>query len=169
MNTMLADLARAQEAFYGSGTLLFLAVTALIGVAAVAGVLAMTLVVAPNVTQRCAEALRHHNFLSFLAGLPFVGLFTVFAVVGKRFPTIGGLGILAVGLFALVGLAAASEDIGRRLFWNSGREGNRAAHLLAGWPVLFLAMCVPFVGWFLVLPYFTLAGLGSLLVGAFRG
>ncbi|MBI2901741.1 MAG: hypothetical protein HYY17_16270 [Planctomycetes bacterium] len=165
---MLADLAKAQEGFYGAGAFFFLLASAALAAAAVGGVLAMTLVVTPSVTQRCAEALRARSLLCFVAGLPFVGLFVVFAAVGKKLPAVGALGVLALAVFAFVGLAAASEDVGRRLFWACGREGSRAAHLLAGWTLFFLSACVPFVGWFVILPYVLLSGLGSILVGAFR-
>lgn len=168
MTTMLlADLQKAQEAFYGMGTAFaFLASAVLLAVACV-GVLAMTQVVAPNVTQRAAEALKSRSLLSFLAGLPFLGLFLLFALIGKKAPAIGALGVLAIGVFALVGLAAASEDIGRRLLWASGREGSRTTHLAVGWGIFFVSACVPIVGWFVVLPYVALSGLGSIVVGAF--
>ncbi len=165
---MLADLQKSQEAFYGCGALLFLVAAAMAVAAAFGGVLAMAMVVAPNLTHRSTEALRHRNLLSFLAGLPFLGLLVVFGVLGKKFPVVGGLGVLALGVFALVGLAASSEDIGRRLYWACGREGSRLTHLFAGWAVLIPAACLPFVGWFVVAPYVVVSGLGSLLVGAIR-
>lgn len=168
MMTMLADLQKAQEAFYGMGTVFaFLASGVVLAVACI-GVLAMTQVIAPNVTQRAAEALKSRSLLSFLAGLPFVGLFLLFALIGRKAPAIGALGVLALAIFFLVGLAAASEDIGRRLFWASGNEGSRTTHLAVGWSVFFVSACVPIVGWFVILPYVALSGLGSILVGALR-
>ena len=91
---MLADLQHAQESFYGAGALFFFLASAAVAAAALGGVLAMTLVVPPNVTQRCSEALKRRNFFSFLAGLPFLGLFVVFGVVGKKVPAVGGLGVV---------------------------------------------------------------------------
>lgn len=168
---MLAQqtLEETQHAFYGMGTFLFFVVACAISAAAFAGVLAMSLVVAPNVTQRCSEALRSRNFVSFLAGLPFLGLFVLFAAIGQKAQAVGAIGVVALGVFAIVGLAAASEDIGRRLFWACGREGSRLSHLFAGWAVFFLSACLPIVGWFVILPYVALSGIGSILVQAFRG
>lgn len=162
---MLADIHQAQEAFYGMGTLLFFMIAVVVAAAAFLGVLWMVMAVAPGLTQRSAEALGRRNFVSFLAGLPFFGLLILFGLLGKVAPAAGGLGVLALSVFFLVGLAAASEDIGRRLFWACGREGSRASHLAAGWALFFCAAWLPFVGWFVVLPYFAFAGLGSIVVG----
>ena len=42
-----------------------------------------------------------------------------------------------------------------------------AAHLASGWLVFAFGACFPVLGWFVILPYVTLSGLGSVVVGAF--
>ncbi len=158
----------AQEAFYatGSAVFLFAAGTALIGM--LLGILYMTVVIAPNLTQRCAGALRDRSFLSFLAGLPVGGVFVALLALGQKAPAVGGVAFMA-GLVALcVGYTAAAEDIGRRLYWACGKEGSRASRLAGGWLVFAFGSLFPILGWFLIFPYVSLAGLGSIVVGAFR-
>jgi hypothetical protein len=136
-------------------------------VAALTGLLTLTMVVAPGITARCTTALREHNFLSFFVGAPTFAAFGVLALIGTKAPIIGFAAVAGFTVLALVGLASASEDVGRRLAWVCGKEGSRARHLATGWLVIAAASCVPVIGWFIVLPYSILSGLGSFLVGAF--
>lgn len=170
MNTiLLASLAPdSREAFYSAGALAFgyLGLTAFF--VSLLGILYMTLVVAPNLTQRFTGALRQRNIRSFLVGLPVAGLgLGAGAVLTHAAPAIGaawGLGFLVL---LVLGYAAAAEDIGRRLYWACGKEGSRAAHLAAGWLVFMFGSLFPILGWFLIFPYVSLSGLGSIVVGAF--
>ena len=61
----------------------------------------------------------------------------------------------------------ASRSRGRRLFWACGKEGSRASHLASGWLVFSFGDLFPVLGWFVILPYVSLSGLGSVVVGAF--
>jgi hypothetical protein len=72
---------------------------------------------------------------------------------------------LVFGVLLILALAAAAEDIGRRLYWACGKEGSRASHLASGWLVFAFGACFPVLGWFVILPYVSLSGLGSVLVG----
>ncbi len=73
------------------------------------------------------------------------------------------------GLLVLVGWTAAAEDIGRRAFGVSGREGTRATHLASGWLIFAFASVFPFLGWFVIFPYVTLSGVGSIFVSLLAG
>ncbi|MHC4606886.1 MAG: hypothetical protein ACYTAF_08100 [Planctomycetota bacterium] len=133
------------------------------------GILYMMMIMAPSVTERCTGSLREKNFLSFLVGFPvFFGMGTVVSLCGSAGPGLQAMSGVVIGFLLLLGWASASEDIGRRLFWMSGREGSRATHLAVGWLVFTCASCFPFLGWFLIFPYVTLSGVGSLAVGVFR-
>ncbi|MBI2933053.1 MAG: hypothetical protein HYY16_15525 [Planctomycetes bacterium] len=132
------------------------------------GVLLMTLVFAPGLAARGAVSVREHNVLSFLTG---VVVFAVFALLGRIGQNVPPVGVGALGGFTillLLGLTGLSEDFGRRLAWMAGTERSRAAHVLMGWPTLAAAICVPVVGWFIVLPYVVLSALGSVPLGLFR-
>lgn len=136
-------------------------------VTALLGLLTLTMVVAPGVTARSTGALREHNFVSFFAGAATFAVFGILAIIGSKVHVLGFAAVSGFTVLALVGLAAASEDVGRRLTWICGREGSRARHLAVGWLVIAAAGCVPVIGWFIVLPYAILSGLGSITVGAF--
>lgn len=160
-------LEESQKAFYGTG---FVAFAAILGVASIfsyLGILYMAMVVAPNVTQRFSGALRERNVRSFFVGLPVTGGFLLLAALFQQAPILMAVTALLGGATAVLGLAAASEDVGRRLYWACGKEGTRASHLASGWLVLAFASCVPVLGWFVIFPYVFLSGVGSVVVGSF--
>ncbi len=170
MNTMLLaamDGHKYQEAFFAMGAL---ASTFAVGAALIVsllGIFYMTIVIAPNATQKCSTALREHNLKSFFAGLGItVGALALLALTHSAPP----VSVLLITLFSTMlipALAATSEDIGRRLYWACGKEGSRAAHLAGGWLVFAFASLFPVIGWFVIFPYVAISGVGSLAVGAF--
>jgi hypothetical protein len=155
-----------QQAFYGVIFLVFAAVLGVALIVSLLGILSMTLVVAPNATQRFAGALRERNVRSFFAGLPVLLLFGGAGAVTHRAPALFAVVSVAFGVALVLGFAAAAEDIGRRLFWSCGKEGSRASHLAVGWLVFAFGSLFPVLGWFLILPWVSLSGLGSIVVGA---
>jgi hypothetical protein len=145
-----------------------LALSAIVGTVAIVsflGILYMTMVVAPNATQRFSVALRERNVASFFAGIPILGFFAVTTAILQKAQLLVAVNLLIFGVIAVLAYAAAAEDIGRRLFWACGKEGSRASHLAGGWLVFAFAACFPVLGWFVILPYVTLSGLGSVVVG----
>jgi hypothetical protein len=157
-----------QQAFYGVIFLVFAGVLGVALIVSLLGILSMTLVVAPNATQRCAAALRERNVRSFFAGLPVLGVFGISAAATHRTPELLSVVALTFSVALVLAFAAAAEDIGRRLFWSCGKEGSRASHLAVGWLVFAFGSLFPVLGWFLILPWVSVSGLGSLLVGALR-
>ena len=138
-------------------------------VTALLGLLFMTMVVAPNLTQRFSTTLRERNVTSFFTGIPvFLGLGSLTAMGGSITPALGAVVGLGFTITLLVGIAAAAEDIGRRLFWTCGKEGSRASHLAAGWLIVATGALFPIIGWFLILPWVVSSGLGSIVLGTFR-
>lgn len=85
--------------------------------------------------------------------------------VGKAAPNPGvkalcvGLGLI-VGLLALIGSAGLAERIGQGLPGARDREQPWRAHLRGG-TVLGLAFLMPFLGWFVLLPWTLVSGLGA--------
>lgn len=157
-----------QNMFMGTG---FLAASFIVGVAGIVsllGILYMTMVVAPNATQRLSGALRDRNILSFFAGIPVVGVFLLLSAILHKAKGLEAANLLAFSVVLVLAFAAAAEDIGRRLFWACGKEGSRAAHLASGWLVFAFGACFPVLGWFVIFPYVSLSGLGSVVVGAFH-
>jgi hypothetical protein len=145
-----------------------LALSSIVGTVAIVsflGILYMTMVVAPNATQRFSVALRERNVASFFAGVPILGFFGVTTAILQKAQILVAINLLVFGVIAILAYASAAEDIGRRLFWACGKEGSRASHLASGWLVFAFASCFPVIGWFVILPYVTLSGLGSVVVG----
>ena len=147
------------------GALALSAIVGMISIVSLLGILSMTLVVAPNATQRISVALRERNVASFFTGIPILGFFGLTTAIFHKSQVLVAVNLLVFGVILILALAAAAEDIGRRLFWACGKEGSRASHLASGWLVFAFAACFPVLGWFVILPYVTLSGLGSVLVG----
>lgn len=154
-----------QKMFMGMGFLASAFIVGAAGIVSLLGILYMTMVVAPNATQRLSGALRERNVLSFFAGIPVVGFFTVTGAVLKHHPALSALNGVAFGVLLVLSFAAAAEDIGRRLYWACGKEGSRASHLASGWLVFAFGSLFPILGWFVILPWVSLSGMGSVLVG----
>jgi RNA polymerase sigma-70 factor (ECF subfamily) len=126
----------------------------------------VTLAVAPNVTHRSSTALREHNFKSLLVGTGVTAIFLALLAVVHQVPPLAFLTLVAYGSILIPAYVASSEEIGRRIYSASGKEGSRAVHLAVGWLVFAFGSLFPVIGWFVILPYVTLSGVGSLLVGA---
>ena len=106
------------------------------------------------------------NFLFF--GVIAIVLFSVAENAGgflKGVITIPALVI--TGLLALMltfGLSGVVNELGARLF--PEREAWRQA--MWGSVALTFACALPFVGWFLLLPYVSLTGFGAVILGFFQ-
>ncbi len=77
-------------------------------------------------------------------------------------PTLGVLGFL--GILLSVGLTGVVNELGAKLF---SEYDNRKQTVLGG-VVLTFACALPFVGWFLLLPYVGLVGIGAMILGFFQ-
>ncbi|HZN62795.1 MAG TPA: hypothetical protein VFC90_10370 [Planctomycetota bacterium] len=153
------------SAFFWSG---FLLITAAGACGLLLGLLVLLQSSAPDFLARASGALRERPLVSLGLGVALVAGLVGLAAVGKSVPPVGAF---AVGTFATLGLfalAASAEHLGRRVAWISGRDGSRVSNLAIGWLVLFGASCVPYVGWFLVLPWALTSGLGALALGVSR-
>lgn len=133
----------------------------------VLGLMFFVLIVAPEASRRCGQTLARRNLASFAMGLPISALAVLgVAILAHVAGPLGALSAAAFGLIVAFGATAASEDLGRRVFYACGKEGNRATRLLVGWPLLFVASLVPVVGWFLIFPYVVGSGVGAIALTA---
>jgi len=160
---------QVQVFFHSMGGLAASFIVGATGIVSLLGILFMTMVVAPNATQRISVALRERNIASFFAGIPVLGLFGLTTAIVHKHQLILAINALVFGVVLILAFAAAAEDIGRRLFWACGKEGSRASHLASGWLVFAFGACFPVLGWFVILPYVSLSGLGSVVVGMLPG
>ena len=157
---------QAQMFFHSMGGLAAAFIVGTAGIVSLLGILFMTMVVAPNATQRISGALRERNVASFFAGVPIMAFFGLTTAIVHKSQVLVAANFLVFGVILILAYAAAAEDIGRRLFWACGKEGSRASHLASGWMVFAFAACFPVLGWFVILPYVSLSGLGSVVVGS---
>jgi len=169
MMACISDSSKAEEMhnlFMSTGAIAASYIVGFAGIVSLLGILYMTMVVAPNATQRLSGALRDRNVLSFFAGIPVAGVFGLITALVHKSQLLVAVNLLAFSVVLILAYAAAAEDIGRRLFWACGKEGSRASHLASGWMVFAFGACFPVLGWFVILPYVSLSGLGSVVVGA---
>lgn len=160
-----SDTQDVQSQVLNLGALALSSIVGTVAIVSFLGILFMTMVVAPNATQRFSVALRERNVASFLAGIPIVGFFGATTAILQKAQILVAINLLVFGVILILAYAAAAEDIGRRLFWACGKEGSRASHLASGWLVFAFGACFPVLGWFVILPYVSLSGLGSVVVG----
>ena len=121
--------------------------------------------------RQAAERMPGRSFLLGLVNTLFLGAITLaFAGLGENLgvpvlflPGLAALALLAAG--ATLGLAAVVELLAGRLFPARAGLGRTAR---AG-AVLYLACLTPFVGWFALLPYAVMLGLGAVILGLFGG
>jgi len=123
----------------------------------------------PGLTTCGAETLGNGLFRSFLLGLAavvvLVGVVFVASLVAK--PLGGVLAVVLMALIALITFPMVSQDMGRRIFARSGANRGPVAQLSVGWLVFAGAGMTPILGWFIIFPFLTLAGIGA-LVQTFR-
>jgi hypothetical protein len=163
---MAPDLAFHQtgSAFFWAGFLLIAAGGAC---ALLLGLLVLLQTSAPALLGRATGSLRERPLVSLgLGAAATVGLLGL-ASLGRSVPAAGAFAVSVFATLGLFGLATTAENLGRRVAWISGREGSRVSNLTVGWMVFFAAACVPYVGWFLVLPWGVTSGIGGLVQGAF--
>lgn len=160
--------AHMQDQFYSVGAGLFILGAVAILQVATLGILFLTMAVAPNLSSRVSGALRERNIRSFFVGAPIGGILFILLLIGLQAPLLFAITAVIGGVGLLLGLSAASEDIGRRVYWACGKEGSRAAHLASGWLVFSFSCWIPILGWIVIPAYVVLSGLGSIVVSAFR-
>ena len=71
------------------GALALSAIVGMISIVSLLGILSMTLVVAPNATQRISGALRERNVASFFAGVPIMAFFGLTTAIVHALPLSG--------------------------------------------------------------------------------
>ncbi|MDP6543838.1 MAG: hypothetical protein QGH60_07580 [Phycisphaerae bacterium] len=119
----------------------------------------------PGLTTCGTEALRKGLFRSFLLGaavlVVLVAIVYVAALASK--PLGGVLAIVLMTFLVLITFPMVSQDMGRRIFARSGANRGPVAQLAVGWLVFAGASITPILGWFIIFPFLTLAGIGALV------
>lgn len=141
----------------------------LIGSATLTGFFATVALLFPNQVagaQRVIVATPGRAFVIGLVNLLFWGLLTLASFASSEqfalpFLALPGVLIAALLLVALcLGLTTIVEHAGERLLPTAGA----LPRALVGATVIGLGAALPFVGWFLLLPYLLLLGLGGQII-----
>ena len=112
----------AQNLFMSVGTLAAAFIVGTAGIVSLLGILYMTMVVAPNATQRISGALRERNIASFFAGIPVLGLFGLTTAIVHKSQALVAVNGLVFGVVLILAFAAAAGHR-RRLYWARGAPG----------------------------------------------
>jgi len=104
-------------------------------------------------------------FRSFLLGVAvLVVLAAIVYVASLASKPLGGvIAVVLMTLLALITFPMVSQDMGRRIFARSGANHGPVAQLAVGWLVFAGAGITPILGWFIIFPFLTLAGIGALV------
>lgn len=129
-----------------------------------AALLLLVSVVAPGLVTRAARRLNGRHLLCAAAGLPLLLILGLISYGLETIPVAGALAGTAFLVVVVAGWTAMSRDLGRRLLASPGRERHPSLEITVGLSVGLLTGLVPLFGWFLIGPYLTCAGAGSLVL-----
>jgi hypothetical protein len=130
-------------------------------------ILALLLVVAavwPGFTLRAKANLEVSPGKSLMVGLVNYVFLGAIVLVAANLGPVAVIGLLLLGVLlagTFLGLPAAALLVGERLRQLREREATRWDELLTGGAALYLAVLVPLVGWFLLLPALCLWSFGA--------
>lgn len=153
------------------GLLLLLILMA--GIPPVVALFIVVKVLFPGIVERTRQAAEEAAGRSFGLGLVnglFLGatMLALFALgESASIQLLNLLGLLVLALLTLgvtFGLSGMVQLVGARLL----PEGSELRRTILGAVALILACLTPFVGWFGLLPYVSLHGLGAFVVARFR-
>ncbi len=127
-------------------------------------------------TERAVERLEYSAIVPFFVGLIpviFIGAPAAFLLsIGSVAQFCGSVAYLALFLWAFTGMGVISRLVGKRISDFSGRTPDPFLESLIGAFVLAFAIAFPLVGWFIILPFSLIIGMGATLmavVGRFMG
>lgn len=115
----------------------------------------------PAAVDRAEKSLER-PWLSLLTGSGVALALVVFIAIANaiQLPALGAFGFGITVLYAMIGLAALSRKLGRRMP-SPADAGRPWRATLRGAITLSLASAAPFVGWLAVLPLALIAGAGA--------
>ena len=126
-----------------------------------------TVALAPRLVERCAARYGGHPVRDTLVGLVIALPLAVLGLVAAKqlgkvaVPVVLGCWLLA-GLLALVGAAGLAQRIGAGL--TSPLDAVQPwRRVLRGGMVLGLVFCLPVLGWYVLLPWTLVSGLGAVV------
>jgi hypothetical protein len=156
---------QVRDAVVGALGAMSMGLITLVTLASLMGLVLVSLAVAPTLTARAGTAYRLRPFVSFIAGLGAWGAILFLLAAAHKAPPLFLMVSSVSTIAGILAFEATGEALGRKLFLVAGRDATRLGHVLLGWPAYAFACLVPVVGWFVVLPFGLIQGLGSTIVG----
>jgi hypothetical protein len=123
-------------------------------------------------THRSALRLQRGFIVPFFVGLvPTLALgipSTILLSLGSIFQFCGTIAYLLLFLWAFTGLAAVGQALGMRLLEMSNRPENLTQEAGIGIFLLTFAIAFPIIGWFIILPFSIVIGVGANVMAVFK-
>lgn len=130
------------------------------------GMLTAWRLIFPELTERASHRLDHTPWKALLLGAVLAGPLALVLAVLSASPYgpvkfVGAIGLIGMLAFASLGASGLAAVMGRRLAAAAGGGLSELAGFVRGALALELAAAFPIIGWMLVIPTVTLAGLGA--------
>ncbi len=121
-----------------------------------------------DTSTRAATRLAKGAITPFFVGLIPVlfvgGPAVLFISIGSFMQACGTIFMLLVSLWAFWGLAVVARLIGMRIAWMNRRDENALVESISGAVALSFAIAFPVIGWFIVLPFGLIIGMGAIVI-----
>lgn len=123
-------------------------------------------------TQQAALRLQQGFVVPFFVGLLptiFLGIPSTIALsIGSVFQFCGSIAYVLLFLWAFSGMAIVGQAIGMRLMDINQRPENPFQESVLGVSLLTFAIAFPIIGWFIILPFSIIIGVGASLIALYR-
>lgn len=124
-------------------------------------------------SNRATSRLDHGGCVPFAVGIAvalFMGIpAAILLSIGSVPQAIGAVMSLLLLFFGFVGLAVVARLVGKRLVTLYEREESPLVQTVAGSLILSFSIAFPLLGWFIILPFSLITGLGAVIIALFAG
>jgi len=122
-------------------------------------------------STRAATRLAKGAIVPFFVGLIpiiFIGAPAALLLsIGSFMQACGTIFMMVISLWAFWGLAVVARLIGMRIAWMNKRDENALVESISGAFALSFAIAFPVIGWFIVLPFGLVIGMGAIVMTMF--
>lgn len=126
-----------------------------------------------GMSDRATARLNRGGCVPFIVGIGILLFFglpsAILLSIGSVPQAIGAVMSLFLLFFGFVGLAVVARLAGQRLTAMYDRDDSPLAQTVAGSLILSFSIAFPLLGWFIILPFSLITGLGALVLVFFGG
>lgn len=106
-------------------------------------------------------------FVGLLLAIPSYGASIALISAGSVLQFLGAVLLILVATWGAIGIAGMAQHYGQRLADLADQDQSTLKMWLSGGFVITLAIAFPIVGWFVIMPFTSIIGLGSATLGLF--